>query len=167
MLRFFYLYIFIISLPMVGCSAHMGKHTDPLNQCIDQLERRMKDAPTQSHLFTLDGQKVPLGEFFEQCLKKMPLCTLPDKFYHWNNEIKSVTSNTPDGEVTHNIRIYFNYLSACDPEKIHPDKTHGDIAEFYDAEGKFMGLAVYVGEGLYCPLPYSNYSGGKQLRFYM
>jgi hypothetical protein len=40
----------------------------------------------------------------------------------------------------------------CDPLK-----THGDVAEFYDAEGNFMGIAVYMGKGKYCSLPYGGY----------
>jgi hypothetical protein len=42
-------------------------------------------------------------------------------------------------------------------DKLDPKKIHGDIAEFYDKEGNFMGLSVYMGDGKYCPLPYSGY----------
>ena len=120
----------------------------------------MKLAAKQDYLITLDGQEIELDEFFHMC-HSMPLCSLPDKFYHWKNEVKSTVSKRPDGEVIHKIRIYFNYLSTCKPERIDPQKTHGDIAEFYDENGEFMGLAVYTGNGLYFPLPYSKYGGGK------
>ena len=36
-------------------------------------------------------------------------------------------------------------------------KTHGDVTEFYDGNGKFMGLAVYMTDGQYCPIPYDGY----------
>ena len=166
--RNLFIFLCVISLSIFGCTAHMVKQIDSSRECIERLDQRMKIAPLQSHLFTLDGQKVPLDEFFQQCLIKMPFCTLPKKFYHWKNEVRSVTSRTPQREVNHKVRIYFNYLSTCDPEKTDPKKTHGDIAEFYDAQGIFMGLIVYTGNGLYCPLPYSKYGGNKeQLRFYM
>jgi hypothetical protein len=38
-----------------------------------------------------------------------------------------------------------------------PLKTHGDVAEFYDQNGNFMGLGVYMGDGKYCALLYGGY----------
>jgi hypothetical protein len=46
--------------------------------------------------------------------------------------------------------------SACDPDYVDPVRTHGDVAEFYDAQGRFMGLAVCMGNGLYLPLPFEE-----------
>jgi hypothetical protein len=80
-----------------------------------------------------------------------------EKFYYWENEIREVVSDTVNGRVRHKIRCYINCLSTVCPQISDPLKTHGDIAEFYDAEGNFMGLAVYLGNGKYCPLPYSGY----------
>lgn len=97
----------------------------------------------------------------------MPACPLPEKFYYWKSKVKTVTSKTEHGEVTHKVRIYYNYLSTCEPDQIDPEKTHGDIAEFYDAKGEFMGLAVYSGNGLYCPLPYDNYGSPKKLQLFL
>jgi hypothetical protein len=31
------------------------------------------------------------------------------------------------------------------------------VAEFYDSDGNFMGLSVYMGDGKYCPLKYDQY----------
>lgn len=50
----------------------------------------------------------------------------------------------------------FDLRSACDPDYVDPGRTHGDVAEFYDAQGRFMGLAVYMGNGLYVPLPFEE-----------
>jgi hypothetical protein len=50
-------------------------------------------------------------------------------------------------------------MSTCYPDRKDPGQTHGDVAEFYDEKEGFMGLAVYMGAGLYCPLPYSGYKG--------
>ena len=50
-----------------------------------------------------------------------------------------------------------NCLSTFCPESCDPRKTHGDVAEFYDQKGTFMGLAVYMGNGEYCSLPYDGY----------
>jgi hypothetical protein len=162
------IFLCVMNRLLFGCSAHVGKPIDSLDKCIESLEQSINAAPAQRHLLTIDGQKAALDEFFQQCAARMPLCALPEKFYHFKNEIRTVASQTPDGEVTHTIRVYFNYMSACDPEGMDTKKTHGDIAEFYDTKGEFMGLIVHCAGGLYCPLPYSGYSGHyNQLQRYM
>jgi hypothetical protein len=70
---------------------------------------------------------------------------------------KQITSLTQDGQITHTIRCYYNALSTCCPHIHDPLKTHGDVAEYYDGRGHFMGLAVYMGNGEYCALPYHGY----------
>ena len=62
------------------------------------------------------------------------------------------TLAAPRGPVSHRVRIYHNILHTCRPDYRDPLRTHGDVAEFYDEAGRFMGLAVYMGQGLYCPL---------------
>jgi hypothetical protein len=59
--------------------------------------------------------------------------------------------------VEDNVRYYCNCLSTFCPESCDPRKIHGDVAEFYDQRGKFMDIAVYMGDGKYCPLPYDVY----------
>jgi hypothetical protein len=44
----------------------------------------------------------------------------------------------------------------CKPEKVHPGRTMGDVAEIYDSEMHFTGLSVYMGNGIYVHLPYEN-----------
>ena len=56
-----------------------------------------------------------------------------------------------------NVPYYHNCLSTFCPENHDPQKTHGDVAEFYDGSGDFMGLAVYMGDEKYCSLPYDGY----------
>lgn len=161
---YYYTVLAAVGLLSMGCTAH---HITSTEDCIEMLDRQMNHAPKKHYLLTLDGQKIPLDQFFQQCRVRMPVCTLPEKFYHWKSEVKTVTSNTEHGKVTHQVRIYYNYLSTCKPDQIDPKKTHGDIAEFYDAKGEFMGLAVYAGNGLYCPLPYANYSGHEKLQLFL
>ncbi|CAD7838932.1 MAG: hypothetical protein [Olavius algarvensis Delta 4 endosymbiont] len=98
-----------------------------------------------------------------QCRRLFPNCVLYPKFYHWKNEIKAMAAQTSRGMVRHRVRTYYNLLSTCYPDRIDPGRTHGDVAEFYDEKGAFMGLAVYMGKGLYCPLPYSGYQGIDKL----
>lgn len=98
-----------------------------------------------------------------QCRRLFPDCVLYPKFYHWINEIKEMAAQTSRGIVRHRIRTYYNLLSTCYPDRIDPGRTHGDVAEFYDEKGAFMGLAVYMGKGLYFPLPYSGYHGSESL----
>jgi hypothetical protein len=54
--------------------------------------------------------------------------------------------------------MYLNPLSTCHPDRVNPGRIYGDVAEFYDDDGEFMGLAVYLGQGIYFPIPYSAYS---------
>ena len=127
-----------------------------------KVSRRIREAPEKEYLHTLDGLKVRLQDFFSQCQDNAPDCVLFAKFYHWDNEVKQVVSMTDTGSVGHRIRAYYNPLSICRPQKIHPGRTHGDVAEFYDAWGQFMGLAVYMGQGQYFLLYYSSYQNSKQ-----
>jgi hypothetical protein len=97
---------------------------------------------------------VPLVLFFERCAALWPDCVLFPKFYYWPSRVEERVSESSFGPVVHKIRIYDNLRSACDPDFCDPSCTHGDVAEFYDANGDFMGLAVYMGDGLYAPLPF-------------
>jgi hypothetical protein len=156
------LLVALTNLVLMSCALHAAKDKLSSDDCIDRLAEQIESKPVQTHLETLDGQKVALSDFFQLCLSHSPPCSLPGKFYYWKNEVKSVTSETPTGPVSHKIRIYYNYLSTCRPDLSDPQRTHGDIAEFYNKYGEFMGLAVYVGDGLYWPLPYSHYSGSRK-----
>jgi hypothetical protein len=156
------LYALIYQLLLAGCASHSRIWVLSLDECVEQLEKQIESRPAQTHLETLDGQKVNMDEFFQLCLMNSPPCALPDKFYYWENEVKLIVSETTHGYVSHKIRSYHNYMTICRPGQIDPQKTHGDITEFYSENGEFMGLAVYLGNGLYYPLPYSKYSGAKE-----
>lgn len=127
-----------------------------LARAVEQAHN-FRSLPGKHYLRTLDGQDVALEVFFSKCRDMHPWCCLYEKFYYWDNEVKTVVSLTPRGAVAHKIKIYHNSLSTHCPEMSDPQKTHGDVAEFYDAQGVFMGLAVYMGNGEYCPLPDSRY----------
>jgi hypothetical protein len=130
------------------------------SDCVDKAFIRIREIqslPEMKYLNTLDGQTVSLNEFYDKCLLLFPKCSLYRKFYYWQSEIREVTSSTKNGQIKHKIRTYYNCISASCPERCDPRKTHGDVAEFYDQKGNFMGLAVYVKEGKYCSLPYDNY----------
>jgi hypothetical protein len=114
--------------------------------------------PPIDAILTMDGQKVALEEFFHKCEQGWPGCVLFEKFYHWPTRMVTVTSSSDNGPFPHTIRIYLNPLSTCCPERVNPDRIYGDVAEFHDEDGEFMGLAVYLGQGLYYPIPYSGYS---------
>jgi len=142
---------------LIGCrSAPVDSRTGD-EDCVGEVSRRVRQAPEKEYLNTLDGQTIRLEDFFHQCREKAPDCILYTKFYHWKNEVKKVVSMTDNGPVEHRIRAYYSPLSICQPQKIHPGRTHGDVAEFYDTSGRFMGLAVYMGQGKYITLPYSGY----------
>jgi hypothetical protein len=155
------LFLIIYSMTAFGCAFQSPTSEVSTDECIEQLRMQLEKKPRQMHLKTLDGQEVLLDEFFMTCLIHAPLCSLPEKFYYWKSSIKTVVSKAGTGTVMHKIRIYYNYLSTCSPDAVDSQKTHGDIAEFYNPKGEFMGLAVYAGSGLYCPLPYSKYGPGS------
>jgi hypothetical protein len=142
---------------MPGCGGTPTMPVKTRDQCIEERAQRLRDLPERRFLKTLDGQQVPLAAFYAQCERLWPNCVLYQKFYHWKHEVIDVTSQTAKGKVHHQVRIYHNILSTCSPEPRDPGRTHGDVAEFYDPDGKFMGLAVYMGKGLYVPLLFSGY----------
>ena len=144
----------------VAVSTQAGEGDKQNSDCLDKAIKRIMEIrtlPEKKHLYTLDGQNVLLNEFYEKCLYLFPQCNLFKKFYYWKSEIREVVSGTENGALTHKIRCYNNCLSTFCPESCDPRKTHGDVAEFYDQNGKFMGLAVYMGNGEYCSLPYDGY----------
>ena len=155
-LRVFFITIFLFLLPRVLLSEDNKQPYD----CLDESVRRINEIrsfPDIQYLRTLDGQNVLLNEFYAKCLYLFPQCGLYKKFYYWQSEIREVVSNTKKGVIKHKIRCYHNCLSTFCPESRDPKKTHGNVAEFYDGSGDFMGLAVYMGDGKYCALPYNGY----------
>lgn len=155
-LQFLFIAIFLFLLP------HVLLAEDNKNpyECLEKAVRRINDIrsfPHKKYLHTLDGQNVLLNEFFGKCLNLFPQCALFDKFYYWQSEIREMVSITDNGIINHTIRCYHNCLSTFCSKTYDSQKTHGDVAEFYDLNGNFMGLSVYMGDGKYCALPYDGY----------
>lgn len=148
--------IIIIFFPYVLLADDSKQVKDCMDKAIEKIIE-IRSLPEKKYLYTLDSQKVSLNEFNQKCFKLFPNCSMFEKFYYLPNEIREIASKTKRGVKKHKIRCYSNCLSVFCPEKYDPQKTHGDIAEFYDEKGKFMGLSVYMGEGKYCPLPYDGY----------
>ena len=154
--------LLVVGCVFFGCTSTPVASQSSTEDCLGQVTRRIRQAPEKEYLHTLDGQEVRLQDFFNQCRDSAPDCILFAKFYHWENEVKSVVSRTDSGRpIEHRIRAYYNPLSICRPQKIHPGRTHGDVAEFYDAGGQFMGLAVYMGQGKYFLLNYKGYRSSQ------
>ena len=124
---------------------------------------KIDSLPEKKYLHTLDGQNILLEEFFKECLNHQPYCSLYKKFYYWKSEVKEIISSSSIGPLIHKARMYYSPMSECYPEDADPGKTHGDVAEFYDEEGVFMGLAVYAGEGKYYVIHYSEYKRNLDL----
>lgn len=154
--RVFIISIFLLFTPHILLSEENKQHDNCLDQAFNRIEE-IQSLPLKKYLYTLDGQTVLLSEFHFKCLNLFPQCCLFTKFYYWQSEIKEVVSNTKNGMKKHKIRVYIDCVSAFCPEHADAQKTHGDVAEFYDQRGNFMGLAVYMGDGKYCPLPYNGY----------
>ena len=155
-LRFFFIIIILFLSPNILLSADNKQNNDCLDKAVKRI-LEIRSLPGKKYLYTLDGQNVLLNEFYFKCLCLFPKCNLFEKFYYWQSEIREEVSDTVNGMIKHKIRCYHNCLSTFCPESCDPRKTHGDVAEFYDQKGNFMGLAVYMGKGKYCALPYSKY----------
>jgi hypothetical protein len=153
--------LLIAGCVFIECTSTPVDNQSTARDCMGEVSRRIRQAPEKEYLHVLDGQEVWLQEFFNQCQDRAPDCILFAKFYHWESEVKQVVSMTDSGPVKHRIRAYYNPLSICRPHKIRPGRTHGDVAEFYDAKGRFMGLAAYMGQGRYFLLHYSGYRKSK------
>ncbi len=146
--------ILLLAFSGLASCARVAPTADSLpGDCLQRAQARIEAMPLRDCLPTLDGQCVPLRPYLEACSALWPDCVLYAKFYHWESEVTEVISPTPRGPVSHRIRMYHNILHACDPDYQDARRTHGDVAEFYDEDGRFMGLAVYMGQGVYCPLP--------------
>ena len=142
--------------PFILLAADYSHPCDCVNQAVKRIIK-IRSLPEMKYLNTLDDQYVLLDEFYAKSHYLFPQCCLFKKFYYWQSEVKEVLSNTQTGMIKHKIRCYHNCLSTYCPDRCDPRKTHGDVAEFYDQKGNFMGLAVYIGDGRYCALPYDGY----------
>jgi hypothetical protein len=155
-LSFFIILIFLFISPHLLLSEDNKQPSDCLDQAIKRIIE-IRSLPEIKYIETLDGQSVFLNEFYDKCLYLFPQCSLFTKFYYWQSEIREVVSNTESGSIKHKIRCYNDCFSSFCPDCCDPRKTHGDVAEFYDQRGNFMGIAVYMGDGKYCSLPLSGY----------
>ena len=149
---FVMLWILVVQ-SLIACMPPAGPVVDPVDRCYSETSRAILGKPALACLQTLDGRCVPLAPFLERCAAYWPDCVLFHKFYYWPSHIEERVAQTPEGTVSHKVRFYDNLRSTCDPDFNDSGRTHGDVAEFYDGEGLFMGLAVYMGNGLYVPLP--------------
>ena len=143
-------------IPQILFSEDKEKPNNCMDKAIDRIIA-IRSMPKLKYLHTLEGKDVDLNEFYAKCYRLHPNCCLFGKFYYWQNEIKELVSATNDKPKKHKVRCYYNCLTTFCSKKCDPRKIHGDVAEFYDYRGRFMGLATYMGDGKYCPLPYSGY----------
>jgi len=160
--RFVCLYGMVAFLLVVGVLARVSfaEMKKKPNGCMQKAIERIitiRSLPEKQHLHTLDGQSVVLNQFYIKCSKLFPRCTMLEKFYYLPSDIREINSKSKMDMIKHKIRCYSNCLSAFCPENKDPKKIHGDVAEFYDGDGNFMGLSVYMGDGKYCPLRYDGY----------
>ena len=155
-LSFFIILIFLFISPHLLLSEDNKQPGDCLDQAIKRIIE-IQFLPEMKFIETLDGQSVFLNEFYYKCLYLWPHCSLFKKFYYRQSEIREVVSNTESGPIKHKIRCYNDCFSSFCPDSYDLRKTHGDVAEFYNQRGNFMGIAVYMGDGKYCSLTFSGY----------
>ena len=148
--------IILVQLILMGCGLEPELSQNTVDKCYRETSLRIQQKPPLDCLETLDDRCVPLQPFYDMCNAHWPDCVLFQKFYYWDSQVMEVVSQSPSGPVPHKIRAYFNLASTCNPEFNDPGRIHGDVAEFYDEQDRFMGLAVYMGQGLYVPLPFQE-----------
>lgn len=147
------LLVILTVLGLAGCSGIASPGGSGPEDCLRVAKARLDRTPPWDCLPTLDGQCVSLKRFYDACSALWPDCVLYEKFYLWDSEVTEIVSYPRRGPVSHRVRMYHNILHTCRPDHHDVQRTHGDVAEFYDEVGRFMGLAVYMGQGVYCPLP--------------
>ena len=152
----FLIFICFFLNPHASWSEDKKQSKECITRAIAKINN-IRSFPDKKYLHTLDGQYVLLNEFYAKCDFLFPKCCLFKKFYYWQSETREVVSNSEAGMIKHKVRCYNNCLSDVCPERQDLKKTHGDVAEFYDRKGTFMGLSVYMGDGKYCALPYHGY----------
>ena len=155
-LSFLFIILFLVLPQHVSGSEDNKQSSDCLNEAFERI-REIESLPEMKYLHTLDGQKVLLNEFYSKCLFSFPKCSLYRKFYYWQSEIKEAVSNTEIGLIKYTVRCYYNCVSTFCPKSCDPRKTNGDVAEFYDHKGNFIGLEVHRKDGKYFSLPYDDY----------
>lgn len=153
----------ILALMVSACTTIGAQNRLSGEACLEKEIQRLENLPEKKTITTLDQQRITLGDFSGTTPMSFPGCILPYKFYYWRNETKEVFSKHLHHHIKHQIRAYYNLTSTCFPEKREAARLYGDVAEFYDVNRTFMGFAVYLGQGLYCPLPYSGYEGSSSL----
>ena len=124
-----------------------GREGETPDECVDRLWDRVKALPVQKTLKTLDGGEVTFSDFPD---------ILPEKFYHWESEVKMVTATSRDGRsgrtTTRKVRMYWNLGSSCGihhSSKNDPHAIYGDVGELYAEDGTFLAFVVYRGGGDY------------------
>lgn len=159
-LKAFVYIVAIVLFPLFTPYLLFSGEREELSDCLGKVIERIiyiRSLPELEYLQTLDGQCITLHEFYAACAKLFPNCNLSRKFYYWQNEIKEIISITPWGPAKHTVRAYYSCFSTYCLKNNDPMKTDGDVAEFYDGNGNFMGLSVYMEDGKYCALAYSGY----------
>lgn len=151
-----FIILFLVTPQYVSGSEDNEQSSDCLSQAFERI-REIESLPEMKYLHTLDGQNVLLNEFHFKCLQSFPKCSFYRKFYYWHSEVKEVVTNTAIGPIKHRIRSYHNCISTFCPKHCDPRKTNGDVAEFYDHKGNFIGLEVHIKDGKYFALPFDDY----------
>jgi hypothetical protein len=150
------LFLLIVAIMLSGQSFVSAEDTQKNKQCLTNELSRIKMLTKREYLLTLDGRYLSLEELFAVCRSSLGLCGLYEKFYYWHNEVREIVSKGQRGPVRHKIRAYFNSMTTCYRVGRDPLKIYGDVAEFYNENGVFMGFAVYKGGGVYAGFPFKK-----------
>ena len=142
----------VLIFVVCGFSVMTDSEKHSLRNCLINAKRDIDAKPELSVIKTIKGKDIDLSRFkiYEQYRM-----FLPEKFYYWKSEIREAVSElTMKGIVKHKVRAYFNLVNKCRPDLMDVEARFGDVAEIYDEDEEFMGLVLYVGHGMYLPLPY-------------
>jgi hypothetical protein len=153
------LFALISAITLCEQSCGPSENSQNSEQCLTEELDRIKTLPELQYLQTLDGQSLSLEELFAACQGNWSSCGLYEKFYYWHYEVREIVSKTDRGLEKFKVRVYLSSLATCYQVERDPLKLYGDVAEFYNKNGVFLGLAVYAGDGLYRIFPWKKSYG--------
>lgn len=81
-LRRIVIIIVICFSPLILSAADHNHPYDCVNLAVKRI-MEIRSLPEKEHLLTLDGQRIPLKEFYAKCNYLFPHCCLFRKFYYW------------------------------------------------------------------------------------
>lgn len=113
--------------------------------CIDKIMAELAAKPEKEFLETLDGQLLPIKEYFDVYKKLIGGVIQPPKFVYWETREQEFPGGVK-------VRMYIYPAFSCGMFVPQENMDFG-VAEVY-LFGKFFGLILNLGGGVFIPMPH-------------